>query len=79
MTSVPSPLILARLQLVSQSVSGDASSALDLMYSLLVSMLTMVTSFSTRTLYHCAVDIVVTFRGVFSFNHLIESKKDAEK
>ena len=73
--SDPIPLILERLQLISQSLSGEASSDLDLMYSPGWSIGSiMVISFSTNTLYHSAVVMVVTFRGVLSLTHLIESK-----
>lgn len=37
------------------------------------------TSFSSKTLYHCAVVIVAMFRGVLSLTHLIEEKKLGEK
>ena len=54
--SEPRRLSLASLQLVSQSVVGEASSALDLMYSgWLVLSSSIVISRSTSTLYHFEV------------------------
>ena len=71
--SDPRPFSLARLQLNSQSVLGENSSALDLMNSLvLASTWTMVTSCSSSTLYHLAVVIVAMFKGVLSLTNLID-------
>ena len=76
--SEPRPLSLARFQVNSQSVLGDANSVLELMYCIVWSSIsTMVISFSNSTLYHWAVVIVATFRGVFSFTHLIQLKNDS--
>ena len=74
-TSGPRSFNLAFLQLSSQSVPGAASSTLGLMNSMvLLSSSTRITSFSSKTLYHWAVDIVEMFRGVFSFTHLMQEK-----
>ena len=77
--SLQRPLSLARLQVVSQSVEGDASSALDLMNSLVLSgASSMVMLSSTNTLYHWATDIVITSKGVLSLTFLIIEKKSRE-
>ena len=77
--SEPRPFSLARPQVSSQSVLGEDSSDLDFLYSMeLVSVSTMVTSSSNSTLYHSAVVIVATFKGVLSLTHLIELKKETE-
>ena len=76
--SEPKPFSLALLQVNSQSVPGDANSDLELMYSMVL-FSSMMTSCSSSTLYHCAVDIVATFKGVFSLTHLMELKKEIEK
>ena len=77
--SEPMPFILALFQLTSHSVLGDASSDLDLMNSMVPSSLySMVTSFSSSTLYHCAVVMVATFRGVLFLTHWMELNNVAE-
>ena len=77
--SLPRPFSLARLQVVSQSVSSEDSSALHLIKSLDVSSnSTIVTSYSNSTLYHWAVDMVAAFKGVFSLTHSIDLKKESE-
>ena len=76
--SGPRPLSLALLQLLSQSVSGEASSALHLMsFQGLLMGSYMVISCSTSNLYQLAVDIVVTFKGVFSLTCLMMLKNEA--
>ena len=76
--SDPKPFSCARLQLVSQSVLGEAHSALHLMYSLGPSSgSTMVIFSSTRTVYQSARDIVATFSGVPSLTSLIMEKNEA--
>lgn len=77
--SEPRPLVLACFQLDSQSVVGEASSVLDLIYSLWLSASsTMVISCSTINLYHWAVDMVATFKGLSSLTFMMVSKKESE-
>ena len=62
-TSDPIPLYLALFQLVSQSVVGAVSLALNLMYWLGLLLLSSILMFFSRsTLYHCAVVLVPAFR-----------------
>ena len=73
--SDPIPFSLARLQLVAQSVVGDATSALHGLKILgMSSGCTMVMLSSTSTVYHCETVMVVMLRGVVSLSIVIHRK-----
>ena len=78
--SDPNPFSLHLLHVLSQSFVGEESSAHDMMKSIwLSSNWCMVTSSSTRSLYHCLVDMVATLRGVVSLTWRMVWKKGGEK
>ena len=73
------PLSLARYHEDFQSVVGLASSALQGIYSMVLSgNVAMVTLSSTKSWDHCLMDIVVTFSGVSSFPFFIREKNSGE-
>ena len=78
--SGPRPFNLAKCQLLSQSLSGEASSVLD-GFNCLASdtgCCSMVMLSSSRRVYHWLQLMVATFRGVFSCTDLMWEKNSRE-